>query len=180
MKKRIFLHLHILAHISSREQSSKWVSAHPPSPSAGMVSLNPFRTLQCKLIIWCSTQSGNHMSNYPKTVNGTKKSYIHRFVGWTDIWNSKVTITLRLSLSCPRLRASFWGRKPQTFCPHRSYPPQGVHSPINSVKYNRGTPQIFLLLVHIKRLLENQIWNKTQKAWFPKALKRKKELIPVC
>ena len=109
-----------------------------------------------------------------------EKSYIHRFVGWTDIWNSKVTITLRLSLSCPRLRASFWGRKPQTFCPHRSYPPQGVHSPTSSVKYDRGTPQMFLLLVHIKRLLENQIWNKTQRAWFPKALKRKKELIPVC
>ena len=46
-----------------------------------------------------------------------EKSYIHRFVGWTDIWNSKVTITLSLSLSCPRLRASFWGRKPQTFVP---------------------------------------------------------------
>ena len=72
-----------------------------------------------------------------------EKSYIHRFVGWTDIWNSKVTITLRLSLSCPRLRASFWGRKPQTFCPHRSYPPQGVHSPTSSVKYDRGTRKCF-------------------------------------
>ena len=39
-------HLHILAHISSREQSSNWVSAQPPSPSAGMLTLNAFRSLQ--------------------------------------------------------------------------------------------------------------------------------------
>ena len=39
-------HLHIFAHISSKEQSSNCVSAQPPFPSAGMLTLNAFRSLE--------------------------------------------------------------------------------------------------------------------------------------
>ena len=99
--------LHIFAHISSREQSSKSVSAQPPQPRAGMLCLNPFRSLQfkrnhCKIISFC-------------------------------VFVCFYFFTSRLFSACHLPWARFWGRKLQISSSHRSCPPLAGRSPGNAM-----------------------------------------------
>ena len=55
----VYPHLHIFVHISSKVQSSKWVSAQPPFPSAGMLALKAFRNLR-----WMKIGESLHMNRF--------------------------------------------------------------------------------------------------------------------